>query len=57
MPLEPGQNLAHYRIERQIAQGGMGAVYRARQESLNRQVAIKLLPLELSVLQELFPLI
>ena len=32
MPLEPGQTLAHYRIGRQIGQGGMGAVFLADRE-------------------------
>lgn len=35
-----------YRIESFIAQGGMGAVYLARQISLDRPVAIKILPME-----------
>jgi len=35
-----------YEVEHFIAQGGMGAVYQAKQISLDRQVAIKILPRE-----------
>ena len=48
MSLEPGQNLGHYRIERLIGQGGMGEVFLALDTSLNRNVALKILPAELA---------
>ena len=38
--------LPSYTLETFIAQGGMGAVYQARQKSLDRPVAIKILPRE-----------
>ena len=48
MSLEPGTSFGHYTIDRLIGKGGMGEVYRARDTKLGRDVAIKVLPEELS---------
>jgi Tol biopolymer transport system component len=48
MVLAPHTKLGPYEIVSSLGAGGMGEVYRARDQSLDREVAIKVLPKELA---------
>ena len=43
MPFSPGTKLGTYEVIAPLGEGGMGAVYRARDARLNRDVAIKVI--------------
>ncbi len=48
MSLAPGATLGPYTILAELGHGGMGVVYTAHDPRLNRQVAIKVLPPDLT---------
>src|SRR5215212_7062578 len=48
MPLAPKTQLGRYEIRSRLGAGGMGEVYLAHDSSLNRRIALKVLPAEVA---------
>src|SRR5271168_2770993 len=44
MPLQPGDKFGHYQVLSLLGVGGMGEVWKARDTTLKRDVALKVLP-------------
>ena len=49
----PGTTIGGFQIEKKLGAGGMGEVFLARQISMDRLVALKILPLQMGLVKEL----
>jgi len=50
--LQPGQMIGGYRLISQVGQGGMAAVWKAYQASMDRYVAVKVMPFQFATQEE-----
>ena len=50
--IEPGARFGDLELDRKLGQGAQGVVYLGRQVSVNRQVAVKILPKDIAFTQE-----
>ncbi len=53
MQLEPGTKFGPYEVISSAGAGGMGEVYRAKDTRLDREVALKILPIGLALNENL----